>query len=209
MIAFAIYVCANSPMWIACCQAEINPSFSTGAPLASNKSLKTLAQPHATHVCWVPMTRRLFHRSRTRSFCLALMSLPLFTPVSTLAADLHGMTGDWKTPGGSVVRLAPCANSLCLRVVTLSPTAPGTVDRNNPDASLRNRSLCNLEIGNGFVAEGDHATGGHIYDPMSGKTYKASIKVDGDSLYLRGYIGISAFGRTESWQRIADAKPCG
>ncbi len=133
----------------------------------------------------------------------------LLLPVPNLsAADPHGLTGDWKTPGGSVVRLAPCANALCLRVVTLSPTAPGTIDANNPDPSLRARPLCNLEIGTGFTADGDHATGGHIYDPMSGKTYKANMKLDGDILNLRGYIGIAAFGRTESWQRTTDAKPC-
>lgn len=147
-------------------------------------------------------------RSTLRPFAAALLAAFFLVPSATLAADPHGLTGDWKTPGGSVIRLAPCAAALCLRVVSLSPTAPGNRDQNNPDPSLRNRPICNLEIGAGFKPEGDQATGGHIYDPMSGKTYKANIKLDGDTLQLRGYIGIAAFGRTESWQRTSDTKPC-
>ncbi len=145
-------------------------------------------------------------RQPTRIF--ALTAALLLTPAATLAAEPHGLSGDWKTPDGSVVRVAPCASALCLRVVTISPTAPGTVDQKNPDPSLRSRSVCNLEIGAGFTPEGDNATGGHIYDPMSGKTYKATMKLDGETLHLRGYIGIAAFGRTESWQRTANSKPC-
>ena len=147
--------------------------------------------------------------SPVRQTCTVLAASLLLTPAVTLAADPHGMAGDWKTPGGSVVRLAPCADALCLRVVALSPTAPGNLDQNNPDPGLRSRSLCNLEIGTGFTPSGDQATGGHIYDPMSGKTYRATIKLDGDTLRLRGYVGISAFGRTESWQRTTGAKSCG
>lgn len=150
----------------------------------------------------------MIRRSPVCTLASALATALLLAPASTLAADPHGLSGDWKTPGGSVIRLSPCANALCLRIVTLSPTAPGTIDQNNPNSSLRNRSLCNLEIGNGFTPDGDTATGGHIYDPMSGKTYRATIKLEGDTLYLRGYIGIAAFGRTESWKRTTDAKPC-
>ena len=43
---------------------------------------------------------------------------------------------------------------------------------------------------------------GRIYDPNSGNTYKGTIQqVDANTLKLRGYIGISLFGRTEKWTR--------
>ena len=139
----------------------------------------------------------------------AVVAAFLLTPVATLAADPHGLTGDWKTTDGSVVRLAPCSNALCLRVVSISPTAPGTVDEKNPDASLRKRSVCNLEIGSGFSPEGANASGGRIYDPMSGKTYKANLKLTNpDTLELRGYVGLPAFGRTETWHRTSLSHPC-
>ena len=42
--------------------------------------------------------------------------------------------------------------------------------------------------------------GGRIYDPESGKTYKAIIRLGDDGrLKLRGYIGISLIGRNTVW----------
>ena len=40
---------------------------------------------------------------------------------------------------------------------------------------------------------------GTIYDPKSGKTYSCKMTIDGNKLKIRGYIGISLFGRTEVW----------
>jgi uncharacterized protein (DUF2147 family) len=59
-----------------------------------------------------------------------------------------------------------------------------------------------LQIGRGFhLADSSHADGGQLYDPKSGKTYSGSMASDGDSLKLRGYVGIKLFGRTEVWTR--------
>jgi uncharacterized protein (DUF2147 family) len=39
-------------------------------------------------------------------------------------------------------------------------------------------------------------------DPKSGKTYKCSMDFDGkDTLKVRGFIGISLIGRTQTWKR--------
>jgi len=43
-------------------------------------------------------------------------------------------------------------------------------------------------------------------DPDNGKEYKGKIWAEGnDNLKMRGYIGISLLGRTESWVRIPSA----
>ena len=77
------------------------------------------------------------------------------------------------------------------------------VDRKNPDASLRKRPIIGLPLVSGFHhAETNVWTGGTIYDPENGKTYSCKISLmDNGSLRVRGYIGISLFGRTEVWQR--------
>ena len=58
-----------------------------------------------------------------------------------------------------------------------------------------------LVILTGFKFNGDDGwKGGDIYDPESSKTYSSGIYLkDKNTLKLRGFIGISLFGRTETW----------
>ena len=73
----------------------------------------------------------------------------------------------------------------------------------NPDPALRERPLLGLTIMTGFKADGDSRwKGGLIYDPNSGKTYKCKLRlIDANTLDVRGYIGVSWLGRTETWTR--------
>jgi uncharacterized protein (DUF2147 family) len=44
---------------------------------------------------------------------------------------------------------------------------------------------------------------GTVVDPENGKEYKGKIWAVGkDTLKMRGYVGISLLGRTESWVRL-------
>ena len=125
------------------------------------------------------------------------------------ASAASGIFGHWTTADGSTVVALACGGGqgdqvLCLRIERLSPSAPGTVDEKNPNTSLRQRQLCGVEIGSGFHLEGDtKATGGTLYDPLSGNTYRGLMEVNGDTLKLRGYLGVSIFGRTETWHRTS------
>jgi uncharacterized protein (DUF2147 family) len=121
----------------------------------------------------------------------------------------RGVMGNWATPDGSVVKVAECGSEVCLTVVKVRPAAPAKTDVQNPDASLRSRSLCDLRIGSGFKAEGaDAASGGKLYDPKSGRTYSGKFWLKDDELHLRGFIGVSLFGRSEVWKRTTDPGAC-
>ena len=55
----------------------------------------------------------------------------------------------------------------------------------------------------GLKQDGTVWEGGHILDPTSGRTYKATLKLadGGTKLLVRGYIGFSFLGRTQTWTR--------
>jgi len=77
-------------------------------------------------------------------------------------------------------------------------------DRNNPDPSKRSRRIKDLIILTGFTYSGKNMwSGGKIYDPKSGKTYNCKMNLkDANRLSIRGYLGISLFGRSETWTRV-------
>lgn len=134
-----------------------------------------------------------------RTFDLLSILLAL---ACSIGAQTNSITGQWTEPTGSVIRVGQCGSQICMWVVALSPRAPAIIDINNPDPAKRNRPLCSLEIGSGFVPRSSiEAKDGTLYDPKSGKTYHGQIKLNGNQLELRGYIGIPLFGATQTWTR--------
>ncbi len=135
----------------------------------------------------------------------AIALVPLILLGTALAQD-HGVAGNWRTPGGAVVRIAPCSTSFCATLLRLEPNTPERFDGENPDTAKRTQKLCGLQIGYGFhLIDATHADDGYLYDPKNGKTYRGTMTSNGDKLSLRGYVGIKLFGRTETWTRTTES----
>lgn len=81
------------------------------------------------------------------------------------------------------------------------PDGTDKVDKNNPDRNKRNAPLIGLLVLKHLTFVNDHWEGGTIYDPETGKTYSCKARINGNNLELRGYIGLSEIGRTQTWQR--------
>src|ERR1700739_1447657 len=140
-----------------------------------------------------------------------ILILALFALLAASAqADSKGILGDWTTPNGSTVNVYRCGPDVCAKLVAVSSRVLSHVDEENPNPAMRTRALCGLEIGSAFHLTGPHhAEGGRLYDPKSGNTYSGWMTSDGNTLKLRGYIGISIFGRTELWTRAqTSVAPC-
>jgi uncharacterized protein (DUF2147 family) len=72
----------------------------------------------------------------------------------------------------------------------------------NCEGVNRDTPILGMDILSGLEKDEDKWSGGEILDPRNGKVYKCLIKLEKkDLLKLRGYIGISWFGKTAYWYR--------
>ena len=138
----------------------------------------------------------------THLVTLAIVLLPLVAVSDRPSIEGRWLSGD----GDGWIEIALVGERLIGRIAGSPNDRPGDApryDELNPDPALRGRPLKGLTIMSGFRYDADDRwVGGRIYDPNSGRTYKGTIRqVDANTLELRGYVGISLFGRTETWKR--------
>ena len=112
------------------------------------------------------------------------------------------IAGRWLTADGSaVVRIGDCGGTVCgriLRVIKGRPPGGPRVDTLNPDPKLKTRPLVGMPILTEMTASGDDWKG-QIYDPKTGKTYRAVVARDGANLKVQGCVAI--FCQTVIWTR--------
>ena len=129
---------------------------------------------------------------------------------SLFAADL---TGTWQSiddKTGSpkaLIEITKAENGTFTgKIVKVTPRAgytPKTMCVNCP-APYTNKPLVGLEIIKGLQhVDNNNYANGRILDPLAGKMYslKGRLAANGKRLTLRGYVGISAIGRTQTWIR--------
>ncbi len=133
------------------------------------------------------------------------LSATLFLSAQNKASDVMGI---WLTPGDNAAKIEiyKVGDKFYGKIVWMqNPNINGKpkLDSNNPNSSKRNVPRLGLEIMKGFTFNGsDEWKNGDIYDPQSGKTYSGYMYLkDRNTLKLRGYVGFSFLGRTETWTR--------
>ena len=124
-------------------------------------------------------------------------------------ANPSAIAGTWLSgDGDGLIEIVNSGDSITGRILGSAMDDPGRPDKDlkNPDPKLRDRPLVGLQILGGFTYDGDGKwSGGQIYDPNTGNTYRCKLKlVDANTLKVRGFIGISLIGRTETWKRQPD-----
>ena len=135
--------------------------------------------------------------------CVTVLVLPVYS--QNKADDIIGV---WLTGGKepAKIQIYRSGEKFYGKIIWLkNPTENGKqrMDTNNPDETKRNNPVMGTVILSGFRFDGDEEwKGGDIYDPESGKTYTSYMYLkDTNTLKVRGYVGISLFGRTETWTR--------
>lgn len=145
----------------------------------------------------------------TKAFIFLLVGLVFQSFGSVVLDNPDAIVGVWKTgEGNAMVKIYKNGAKYQGRVVWLKePNDPETgkpkVDKNNESPAARTKPVLGLINIWGFVHKGDNVwEEGNIYDPKNGNTYSSEMKlINANSLEVRGYIGVSLIGRTDTWTR--------
>ena len=140
-----------------------------------------------------------------KSLIILLFSIHAY---ATEADDILGIY--WSPAKDGRVEISKKDNNKYYGTLVWNKT-PEKKDSKNPDPKLRDRTLRGMEFLTGFTFDPDDKewVDGKIYDPKSGKTYSSKIWLDDEkNMKVRGFIGMSFLGRTETFERykLKDAK---
>lgn len=155
------------------------------------------------------LTMKIFRAHRWRQAAVVAAFLAAAAP------DVRSQTptpaGRWRTIDDrtgetkSIVVLESNGSELTGRVERVfAPPAPST----NPlcekcSGNLKNQPIVGMQVLWGFRQDGDRYKEGRVLDPESGKVYRANLRLtdNGQSLQVRGFVGFSMLGRTQTWRR--------
>ncbi len=143
----------------------------------------------------------------------AFFAFASFTASQVRAASPDNLNGTWtsKEKRDSLIEIYDCGEHLCGRIVSLTKPLDddGNIrkDINNEDEPLRDRPLAGIEFLTGFTYDESKAAwhGGRIYNARDGKTYKSTMVFKDGELKVRGFVGISLFGKSDVWVEVNDS----
>jgi uncharacterized protein (DUF2147 family) len=153
---------------------------------------------------------------KTIGFALGLVVAFCLVTSSACAASPDAIVGKWwNQEKESQIEIYKAEGKYIGKIVYLKePVYPTNdpegmagktkVDRKNSDPIKRNVPLLGLMILWDFTNTGENLwENGFIYDPRNGSTYKCKMTLESpDVLNVKGFIGISLFGRTNAWTRV-------
>lgn len=155
-------------------------------------------------------------RAAFLAFLLGLLILD-FTGPKCFAAGQDEILGRWRDVSGSVeVEIYKKKDKYHGKIVWLKEpnyrdndrkgmAGKPRVDRENPDPSMRTRSLIEMDLFRDCVyTENNRWENGVLYDPLKGRSYRCSITMDKpERLRVRGFTGVELLGKTIFLKRVS------
>jgi len=143
-----------------------------------------------------------------KRYCLFFL-VQFISLVLSAQTESDAILGVWESGSGKArVKIDKAGEKFTGRIVWLrepnNDEGKPKTDKNNPDEKLRSTPLLGYRLLRDFQYKGDKTwEEGTIYDPENGSTYSCTIKMtDANTLDVRGFIGVSLFGRTDVWKRV-------
>lgn len=142
---------------------------------------------------------------------LGLMLIATFMTGTIYAQDL---TGTWQqiddktgSPKALIEIRQDSNGTYAGKIVKVTPRPGYTPQKtcNKCPAPYTNQPILGMDVLTGLKQVGDSVNyeKGRVIDPLAGKIYDAKVRLssNGKRLTLRGYVGISALGRSQTWIR--------
>ncbi|MCG9093577.1 DUF2147 domain-containing protein [Laribacter hongkongensis] len=122
-------------------------------------------------------------------------------------AQAEGIAGTWKTIDDetrqpkALVQITENGNEYQGKIIKLF--ANPDVKCSKCEGDRKDKPVDGMTILWGLKKTGETYEGGKILDPKNGKIYdsKAKLVDGGQKLEVRGFMGVSLLGRTQTWDR--------
>jgi uncharacterized protein (DUF2147 family) len=128
---------------------------------------------------------------------------------SSLSFAEDSPIGVWRTyddsdgQAASLVQIEEKNGLIEGRIVKLLPRKGHDVNAvcDKCEGENKNQPITGMKILWNMKRDGDKYVGGEIFDPNSANTYRCKMHVVDGKLEVRGYLGVSLFGRSQTWLR--------
>ena len=122
-----------------------------------------------------------------RFLTLFILVFALVMPATVQAADLPGI---WQRSNGHVrIAFAPCPGGVCGKIAWLNP-------------GMKSKARVGDRIFYDLVRDGAKGWKGKAYSPKEGKTYSATLTLEGALLYSKECLFGDRICRSETWTRV-------
>ena len=136
------------------------------------------------------------------AFILTLNCLPTAMAAGDSPAGKWTTIDDQTGKKRSIVELSVQGDTLNGRIVKVYPQPGDTGICSKCPGAFKDKKILGLTFVWGLKDQGNGVwSGGSILDPKTGKIYKVKMTVEGNKLLVRGFIGVSLLGRTQTWVR--------
>lgn len=118
------------------------------------------------------------------------------------------IAGNWTTIDDvtgkqrAVIHVSESGDTVSGTIMNIFPQPGDTGICSKCPGAFKGKPIKGLTILWGVKKSGENVwDNGRILDPKNGKIYRVKLTLEGNTLHVRAYIGVSLLGRTQVWKR--------